>query len=56
VLEKVADFYESEIEDTVSRLSSIMEPVIVGILGVVIGFIVISVVLPLFDVITKFTG
>ncbi len=56
MLEKVADFYESEVEDTVSRLSSIMEPVIVGILGVAIGFIVISVMLPLFDVITNFGG
>lgn len=53
MLEKVADFYEGEVEDTVSRLSSIMEPVIVGVLGVVIGFIVISVMLPLFDVVTK---
>jgi type IV pilus assembly protein PilC len=56
MLEKVADFYESEVEDTVSRLSSVMEPVIVGILGVMIGFIVISVMLPLFDVITNFGG
>lgn len=53
MLEKVADFYESDVDDMVSRLSSIMEPVIVGILGVVIGFIVISVILPLFDVITN---
>ncbi len=56
MLEKVADFYESEVDDTVSRLSSIMEPVIVGILGVVIGFIVIAIVLPLFDAITNMNG
>lgn len=53
MLEKVADFYESDVDDMVGRLSSIMEPLIVGILGVVIGFIVISVVIPLFDVITN---
>jgi type IV pilus assembly protein PilC len=53
LLEKVADFYESEIDDTLSRLSSIIEPVIVGVLGIVIGFIVIAVVLPLFDVIAN---
>lgn len=52
MLEKVADFYETEVDDMVGRLSSIMEPLIVGVLGVVIGFMVISVVLPLFDVIT----
>lgn len=50
LLEKVADYYESEVDDTVSRLSSIIEPVIVGILGILIGYIVISVVLPLFDI------
>ncbi|VBB06879.1 bacterial general secretion pathway protein f signature [Lucifera butyrica] len=53
MLEKIADFYENEVDDMVGRLSSIMEPVIVGILGVVIGFIVISIMLPLFDVITN---
>lgn len=53
MLEKVADFYESDVDDMVGRLSSIMEPLIVGILGVVIGFIVISVIIPLFDVITN---
>lgn len=52
MLEKVADFYESDVDDMVNRLSSVIEPFIVGILGVVIGFIVVSVVAPLFDVIT----
>lgn len=53
MLEKVADFYESDVDDMVGRLSSILEPVIVGMLGVVIGFIVIAIVIPLFDVITN---
>jgi type IV pilus assembly protein PilC len=53
MLEKIADFYESEVEDMVGRLSSIIEPVIIGFLGVVIGFIVVSIALPLFDVITN---
>lgn len=52
MLEKIADFYESDVDDMVGRLSSIMEPVVIGILGVVIGFIVVAVVLPLFDVIS----
>jgi len=56
MLEKVADFYENEVDDTVSRLSSIIEPVIVAILGVVIGFVVIAVALPLFDVVTNMSG
>lgn len=53
MLEKIADFYESDADDIVSRISSIMEPVLIGLLGVVIGFIVISLVLPLFDAMTN---
>ncbi|SDF09066.1 type II secretion system F family protein [Sporolituus thermophilus] len=54
MLEKIAEFYESDVDDIVSRLSSMLEPLLIGILGVVIGFIIIAVVLPLFDVITNF--
>ncbi|GMA99449.1 type II secretion system F family protein [Pelosinus sp. IPA-1] len=53
MLEKIADFYENDIDDVISRLSSIIEPVIIGGLGVVIGLIVISIMIPLFDVITN---
>lgn len=52
MLEKVADFYENEVDDMVSRLSSILEPFIILVLGLAIGFIIISVMLPVFDVIT----
>ncbi|MBP2635077.1 MAG: epsF [Firmicutes bacterium] len=50
MLGKIADYYESEIDETVTRLGGIIEPVVVGILGIVIGFIVSAVVLPLFDI------
>ena len=53
MLEKIADFYESDVDDVVTRLSSIIEPIIIGILGLVIGLIVISIMIPLFDVITN---
>jgi type IV pilus assembly protein PilC len=53
LLEKIADFYESDVDDAVSRLSSIIEPVIIGVLGLVIGLIVISIIIPLFDLITN---
>lgn len=52
MLEKVADFYESDVDDIVGRLSSMLEPILIGFLGVVIGMIVISVVMPMFDAIT----
>lgn len=50
MLYKVADFYEKEIDHTVQRLTSLLEPAIILALGVVVGFIVVSVVLPMFDV------
>ncbi|MDF2634688.1 MAG: Type secretion system protein [Pelosinus sp.] len=53
MLEKIADFYESDVDDVVSRLSSIIEPVIIGVLGVVIGLIVIAIMIPMFDVIAN---
>ncbi|TWH48297.1 type II secretion system F family protein [Sporomusa sp. KB1] len=54
MLEKIADFYDSDVEDMVNRLSSMLEPVLIGVLGVIIGFIVIAVMLPMFDVLTNF--
>lgn len=54
MLEKVADFYESDVEDMVSRLSTLLEPILIGILGVIIGLMIISIVLPLFDIVTNF--
>lgn len=52
MLEKVADFYESDVDDIVGRLSSMLEPVLIGFLGVIIGLIVIAVVMPMFDAVT----
>lgn len=54
MLEKVADFYESDVDDMVSRLSSLVEPVMIGMLAVIIGLIVISIIMPIFDAITSF--
>lgn len=56
MLEKIADFYESDVDDVVSRLSSIIEPVIIGVLGIVIGLIVIAIMIPMFDIITTSPG
>jgi type IV pilus assembly protein PilC len=52
MLEKIADFYESEVDDIVSRLSSILEPVIIIFLGGAVGLIVMAIMIPLFDVMT----
>lgn len=48
MLAKVADFYEAEVDDAVAAISSLMEPVIMVVLGVLIGGLVIAMYLPIF--------
>ncbi len=48
MLNKVADFYEEEVDNAVDSLSSLMEPMIMAFLGVVIGGLVVAMYLPIF--------
>ena len=48
MLNKVADFYEAEVDDAVGALSSLMEPIIMVFLGVIIGGLVVAMYLPIF--------
>lgn len=48
MLSKVADFYEAEVDDAVAALSSLMEPVIMVVLGTLIGGMVVAMYLPIF--------
>lgn len=48
MLSKVADFFEGEVDDAVEALSSLMEPIIMVVLGVLIGGLVIAMYLPIF--------
>lgn len=48
MLSKVADFFEAEVDDAVEALSSLMEPIIMAVLGVLIGGMVIAMYLPIF--------
>ena len=48
MLSKVADFYEAEVDDAVDALSSLMEPIIMVVLGTLIGGLVIAMYLPIF--------
>ena len=48
MLGKVADFYEAEVDDAVAALASLMEPMIMVVLGVLIGGMVIAMYLPIF--------
>lgn len=53
MLDKVADFYESDVDDTVGRLSSLLEPILIAVLAVVVGSIVVSIMLPMFEAVTN---
>ena len=48
MLGKVADFYEQEVDDAVDALSSLLEPLIMSILGILIGGLVVAMYLPIF--------
>jgi type IV pilus assembly protein PilC len=53
MLGKIADFYDEEVDAAVSALTSIIEPVIIVLMGVVIGGILIAMYMPMFDIIGK---
>jgi type IV pilus assembly protein PilC len=50
MLEKIADFYDSEVEAAVKALTSIMEPVMIIVVGGIVGVIVVSMYMPLFSI------
>jgi type IV pilus assembly protein PilC len=50
MLSKIADFYEDQVEAAVKALTSILEPIMLVVVGAIVGFIVISMYLPLFKV------
>lgn len=53
MLSKIADFYDDEVDDAVSALTSVIEPIIIVFMGIVIGGILIAMYLPMFDIIGK---
>jgi type IV pilus assembly protein PilC len=56
MLQKIADFYEEEVDAATKDMLAMLEPVIIGVLGVTIGGIVISLYMPLFAMIAKLAG
>ena len=56
MLQKIADFYEEEVDAAVKDLLTALEPVMIVFLGVVVGGVVISMYLPLFSLIGKLSG
>jgi type IV pilus assembly protein PilC len=55
MLAKIADFYEEEVDAAVAGLLTLLEPIMIAVLGVVVGGIVIAMYLPIFDLISKLT-
>jgi type IV pilus assembly protein PilC len=53
MLAKIADFYEEEVDTAVAGLLTLLEPIMIALLGVVVGGIVIAMYLPIFDLISK---
>jgi len=56
MLQKIADFYEEEVDAATKDMLAMLEPAIIGFLGVTVGFIVISLYMPLFAMIAKLAG
>lgn len=56
MLQKIADFYEAEVESTLASLTAALEPIMIVGLGFVVGFIVISMFLPLVRVIERLSA
>jgi type IV pilus assembly protein PilC len=55
MLAKIADFYEEEVDTAVAGLLTLLEPIMIAVLGVVVGGIVIAMYMPIFDLISKLT-
>ena len=55
MLAKIADFYEEEVDTAVAGLLTLLEPIMIALLGIVVGGIVIAMYMPIFDLISKLT-
>jgi type IV pilus assembly protein PilC len=51
-LNKIADFYDEEVSTAVEGLTSLIEPLMMAVLGVIVGGMVVALYLPMFQVIT----
>ncbi|MFL6300668.1 MAG: type II secretion system F family protein [Terriglobales bacterium] len=56
MLQKIADFYEDEVDSATKDMLTLLEPLLIGFLGIVVGGIVISLYMPLFAMIGKLAG
>jgi type IV pilus assembly protein PilC len=50
MLEKIAEFYDQEVEATTDALTSLIEPLMIAVLGVIIGAMIIALYMPIFGI------
>lgn len=55
VLEYLADFYEQEVDNTTKNLSNVLEPALLVVIGLVVGFVAISIINPIYELTSKVT-
>jgi type IV pilus assembly protein PilC len=53
IMQKTAEFYDNEVDNATQQLSNMIEPLIIVVLGVVVGFIVIAMLLPMFEMVNS---
>ena len=53
MLEKISEFYDQEVDYTIDAFTTLIEPVLIMFLGIVIGFIVVALYMPLFSIVTQ---
>jgi type IV pilus assembly protein PilC len=51
VLDKTANFYDEEVETAINKMTTMLEPIMIVIMAVVVGFVVIAMMLPMFDMV-----
>jgi type IV pilus assembly protein PilC len=56
LLEKIADFYDAEVEATVDALTSLIEPLLIVVMGIAVGGMVVALYMPMFSIIGKIDG
>ena len=56
LLEKIAEFYDGQVKAAVKSLTSLIEPILISVMGVIVGGVVMSVFLPILDVVGKLGG
>lgn len=49
ILNKTADFYDEELESIIQTTVALMEPILIVVMGIIIGFVVVSIMIPMFD-------